>query len=189
MIEFAFRKTKIGLSFTFFALIAVVTVWDTSLGVKVIVALLCCILHELGHISAMCFFGSSPARIIFYAGGIKIQTAKNKLVSHDQEIIILLAGCTVNLLIALMIYILCGHLNHFAYANLFLGIFNLMPVKYFDGGRILNELILNTKIYDFIRGMFIIFLAAVMIKMLILGQVNISLLVTFVYITLAELLS
>lgn len=100
--------------------------------------------------------------------------------------IILFAGCSVNLFIALLWRILSGGLNYFACANLFLGIFNLMPVKYFDGGRILSLALNESRVCDFIRGFFLVFLSAVLIKMLLSGNVSISLMITFVYIAFAE---
>ena len=186
MIELAVGKIKVLISFTFFAVIAAVTLWNGALGVKIIIAVICCILHELGHIGAMCIFGIPPERVLFYAGGIKISPQRGRLVSKRQDIIILSAGCAVNLAIALIIRLAAGELNYFACANLFLGVFNLMPVRYFDGGRILSAVLNESRVCDFIRGFFLLFLLAVMVKLLLSGSVSISLLVTFAYMAFAE---
>ncbi len=186
MIELAVGKIKVLISFTFFAVIAAVTLWNGALGVKIIIAVICCILHELGHIAAMCMFGIPPERVLFYAGGIKISPHRGRLVSKRQDIIILSAGCIVNLAIALIIRLAAGELNYFACANLFLGVFNLLPVRYFDGGRILSAVLNESRVCDFIRGFFLLFLLAVMVKLLLSGSVSISLLVTFAYMAFAE---
>lgn len=186
MLELSVGRIRVSLSFTFFAAVAAVTLWNGSWGLKIVTALICCILHELGHISAMCMFGIPPERVFFYAGGIKISPHRGRLISKKQDMIILFAGCSVNLFIALLWRILSGGLNYFACANLFLGIFNLMPVKYFDGGRLLSLALNESRVCDFIRGFFLIFLSAVLIKMLLSGNVSISLMITFVYIAFAE---
>ena len=48
------------------------------------------------------------------------------------------AGCAVNLTIAAAAVIIYGKCGYFAAANLILGIFNLLPFGYFDGGRLLE---------------------------------------------------
>lgn len=186
MLELSVGKIRVFVSFTFFAVIAAVTLWNGALGVKIIIAVICCIVHELGHISVMCMFGIPPERVLFYAGGIKISPQRGRLVSKRRDIIILSAGCIVNLAIALIIRLAAGELNYFACANLFLGVFNLLPVRYFDGGRILSAVLNESRVCDFIRGFFLLFLLAVMVKLLLSGSVSISLLVTFAYMAFAE---
>lgn len=188
MLEFYVRKINVSLSFTFFALIAALTVRDGDWGFRIITALFCCIIHELGHVAAMCCYGVPPQRITFYAGGIKITKSHGAMISERQDIIILAAGCAVNFTAALLLIIITGELNYFACANLFLGFFNLMPIKYFDGGRILAKCFNDSKICDFIRALFIAVLAAALITMLITGRASVSLAVTFAYILLSEIL-
>lgn len=187
MLELSVGKIRVFISFTFFAVVAAVTLWNGALGLKIITAVICCILHELGHIAAMCMLGIPLERVLFYAGGIKISPQRGRLVSPRQDVVILSAGCAVNLIIALFFRIASGKLNYFACANLFLGIFNLMPVRYFDGGRIISVIFNESRVCDFIRGFFLLFLLSVMIKMILSGNVSISLLVTFGYMAFSEL--
>ena len=189
VLEFSVRRQKIAFSFTFFAVIAAVTLWDNSWGLRIITALICCILHELGHITAMCLCSAPPERITFYAGGIKITPCSGKMISPCMSVAVLSAGCMVNILLAGAVWLLCGRLSYFGCANLFLGLFNLLPLKYFDGGRILSELVADERICECIRAVFILMISVVLICMLISGSVSISLLVTFIYIAVSEIFS
>lgn len=189
MLEISVGKIKIAFSFTFFAVIAAVTLWDSSWGFRIITALICCVLHELGHIAAMCLYCAPPEKITFYAGGIKITPRSGRLTSVGRSAAVLSAGCIVNLMLALAVKILFGRLSYFGQVNLFLGVFNLMPFKYFDGGRILSELFGDSRVCSYARAVFIFVFAAVLIKMLAAGSVSISLLITFIYIAAAEIFS
>lgn len=183
------KNIIIEISFTFFAVIGILTIWDTSWGFKVIIALFCCILHECGHILTMCRYGIAPEKIIFYGGGIKIVPCKDKMISQWQYVLVLISGCLVNILIAVVIRFITGEFNYFAYANMFLGVFNLLPFKYFDGGRILAEIFNDGKICSIVKIIFIILFIIVLYKMIITGNTSISLIITFIYIILSEILA
>lgn len=102
------------------------------------VILLCSLMHELGHISVMCLFGMPPEALTFYAGGIRLSDSC-LYCGRAKTAAVLLAGCAVNLLCA-GISLLLGYAGLFAAANLALGLFNLLPFRYFDGGRLYTEL-------------------------------------------------
>ncbi len=186
MIEFSLGRVRITLSFTFFALIAVLTASNFFPTAEIITALLCCILHELGHITAMCLFGVPPEEIMFYAGGIKITPDRGKIVSRKAEAVILVGGCGVNFLMFALSFLVNGRVGYFACTNLFLGIFNLMPLKYFDGGRIAS-VFLSGKAEKIVRTATFSILALLLIIMLYFGKASLSLFVTLCYILLCEI--
>lgn len=102
------------------------------------VILLCSLMHELGHIGMMCLFGMPPESLTFYAGGIRLSDSC-LYCSKPKLVAVLMAGCAVNLVSAGM-SLLLGYAGLFAAAHLALGLFNLLPFRYFDGGRLYSEL-------------------------------------------------
>lgn len=186
MICFHAFKIKISVSFSFLAVIALVSLWQNKASAYLLMTLMCCVLHELGHIFFMCLFSHKPDEIMFYGGGIKIYNNTNRLLSDKADIIILFAGCGVNILIACILILIEREVSFFAAANLFFGLFNLMPVKYFDGGRILSKVFKDSPSVRAIRLVFILAFASTIILMFFNGFVSISLIVTFVYIIFSE---
>lgn len=94
--------------------------------------LVACILHELGHLAAMLYFGQPIKKLVFYGAGIMIVRGRGEpLTPTGAELIILSAGCTVNLLL----FALSGA-NEWGMINLVIGLFNLLPLKSLDGGKI-----------------------------------------------------
>lgn len=188
MLEFSCKKIKIGFSFTFFAVVAAVAMLNKSFALKIAAALVCCVIHELGHISMMCFFEAPPESILFYAGGIKIIPDRKRLLSDFCDVMILAAGCAANFICAGAVCLISGRTGAFVDANIFLGLFNLLPMRYFDGGRILS-IAAGEKAAAAVRIVFIAVLAAILLFTLINGELSISLAVTLCYITLAEVMS
>lgn len=186
MLSTDFKNTKLGISFSFFALIAMIFMLEKAASEKFMLILLCCFMHETGHIIMMCICSIPPKAIIIYGGGIKIYPDKSKMVAEWQDTLILSAGCIINLLTAGIIILFNYNLTFFASANLFLGLFNLMPVKYFDGGRILSIALRDSKAVKITRIGFILAFGYIIVAMFFNGFFNISLIVTFIYIITAE---
>lgn len=98
----------------------------------VILSALC---HELGHLTALRLVGAKVEQIRLTAFGAEIR-ADTRYLSYGREIFCTLAGPAVNLILAVVLaraagdYLLAG-------ANLFLGVFNLLPLPSLDGGRAL----------------------------------------------------
>lgn len=194
MLEGTVLGIKIRASFSFFAIIAVVVVSDSN--VPVLTALLCCLLHELGHIYFMCLYGVAPKSIMLYGGGFRIEPNQERLLSKRADVIILLAGCGVNLTLWLFTGIFLPEtpmLRAFSDANLVYGIFNLLPFQYFDGGRIADKLFgeshkyATVTAYRFIRLGFSCAFALVLFYMVFFREMNYSLLLTLVYIVVSEI--
>ena len=101
----------------------------------VLLALLSCALHELGHFWAIRLLGSDVKLIRLTAIGAEM--AVDRPLDYWREGLAALAGPAVNLLLAL---VFCGWSRGqtFAGLNLTLALFNLLPVGRLDGGRALG---------------------------------------------------
>ncbi|MBQ9375263.1 MAG: hypothetical protein IJU04_02865 [Ruminococcus sp.] len=186
MLRFHFGKININVSFTFFAVLALIVLLQNAVLYSIIIALSCCLLHELGHLIAMAVVSQTPNDITLYGGGIKISSITTSQISYNSELLILFAGSAVNILIYIILIMINNELSSFATANLFFGIFNLMPLKYFDGGRILGIVLKSTKLICIIRIVFVILFAILIFFMLTVKVYNISFLLTFLYILISE---
>jgi Zn-dependent protease len=107
----------------------------------------CIALHELGHALAASFFDIKTRDIVLYPfGGI---AAITKSPTPKAELIIALAGPAVNFVIAFILFFFIDYslfigesiVLRLLIANLFLGIFNLIPAIPMDGGRVLRALL------------------------------------------------
>ena len=125
------KNTTYGVSFSFFFVVALVSVCSGTQADMLFVTLMCCALHELGHLTS--------------GGGF------------------------------------------FCQVNFLLGALNLLPFRYFDGGRIL-ALLANGKVCEFFRAVFILLSAAAMIHMILHGTVSVSFAATFCFIVLSEVI-
>ena len=93
--------------------------------------------HEIGHLLAILVLKQKVDRIEFSLFDIKIKS--NYYVSFSKELIITLSGVAFNFILFLFFI---RTIRIFALANLFIGIFNLLPVSTLDGGQAIN-IILN----------------------------------------------
>lgn len=128
---------KVRLCFSFFAVIALTCLLGGAGSEKMLIMLACCCLHESGHIAAMLICGCKPTVLTFYGAGIMLTPGKH-LSSFAKDAFILASGCAVNFLLAFASCLAAGELNFFAQVNLLLGGFNLLPVGFLDGGKLLD---------------------------------------------------
>lgn len=135
MLTINLKPLRISLTFGFFFVLGITTLRENSLGAW---SLLFCILHELGHLFAMLVLGAEISEITFYGAGIRIISDGISERPPLHQAVIYLCGPAVNLALAA---VLRGEPSA---VNLFLGVFNLLPLSYFDGGR-LAALILGDK--------------------------------------------
>ncbi len=135
-------RLKVKFDFSFFAVVAFMIFVDTS-GAAVL-SLIACILHEGGHLFAMAVCGVYPQRITFYGGGIALTKAETDSLPDGKRLVILSAGCAVNLLLAGAYFITPDNntVAVFSAVNLIICIFNALPIGYFDGAGVL-EIILT----------------------------------------------
>lgn len=95
----------------------------------------CCVLHELGHFAAFALVGSRPQELWLEAGGMRIVPAAG-LLSPSREAFVLSGGCMVNFSSGGILLLLgCPEAAGF---HLFLGLWNLIPLKALDGGQLLR---------------------------------------------------
>ncbi|MDR1753550.1 MAG: M50 family metallopeptidase [Eubacterium sp.] len=134
------KRCRITFDFSFFAVIAIFLCFDyTGYGIFSIIA---CLLHELGHLTAMLIEGKTPEGIRFYGGGIKLSRGDG-----NPSYFVLLSGCAMNLVLFALFYFLSDKLSIFplvfATMNLVIGIFNLMPVGHLDGKKIFEKILIS----------------------------------------------
>ncbi|MEG0614493.1 MAG: site-2 protease family protein [Oscillospiraceae bacterium] len=142
MITFSLNKIKISVSFSFFATIALLVLLKEQK--YTLFGIYACIIHEFGHAFVMRILGINIGNVIFYGAGIKIVYKSDRILPLWKDIIVLFAGSATNLLLAFaMLIFSAGKENFliFAGTNIVLGIFNLLPINCFDGGRIAELLI------------------------------------------------
>ena len=96
------------------------------------------LIHELSHILMCKLLNVEIEQIHLCAGGATIVT--DVKLERFSKIMVSAAGPLANLLLTLVCAALAiSHNNTFLLFNLSLGIFNLIPVKNLDGGKILKE--------------------------------------------------
>ena len=123
--------------FIVFLMLAFDAAWVTVLMLMVAA------IHELGHIGAAVLVGagdiSAPRAVLT---GLRIRTGR--LLSYRDEAIIALGGPLINLLIFAALLPLCrvsDYILAFAAVNLLTALSNLIPIRGFDGHRILIGLL------------------------------------------------
>ncbi len=127
------RGINISFTFGFFAVWAAILIWCPEPRAAMLAASACA-MHEAGHIIAMRIAGIRVRSMKFYSGGIALKTDKPcECAGLAYEMLIILAGCAVNLILFLLSYAAGAEL--FGLINLALMLFNLLPVSGLDGGR------------------------------------------------------
>lgn len=187
MLEFDIKNYKIGFSFSFFSLLALVLCCEQ--WYITVFTLIACVIHEIGHLISMSIFGVKSSAILFYCGGIRIKYS-NALLPFKYQLIVLLSGVFANFLIAVFAY--AFNFRFVFLINLLIGIYNLLPFKYFDGGQVLNIIKENQKnavvwcLLDSLRFVFSLSLLTICFILFYNGRVNLSMIITAVYIIIGE---
>lgn len=133
MLTVCISKLKISLCFSFLFLIAVNAMYYDRIT---ILCLWFCILHELSHLAAMRIFGVQISEISFYGGGIRICADGVDMLPISQRLVVYFAGCAVNIALSVVFGLINDTL--FCAVNAAIAAFNLLPIDYFDGGKILS---------------------------------------------------
>jgi len=134
------KGIKIRLSFLF-ALMAAFLI-GSGAGESFMITVVSALLHEAGHLLCLISYDAPPSEIIIGAAGFKMKMS-GKILSYRQETVVSLAGVFVNFLIASLLsifYCFAGGDNRLLmpiYANIGLGVVNLLPIEPLDGGRAL----------------------------------------------------
>ena len=118
---------------------------------------LCVVLHELGHSFVAIHFGSEVRSVTLYPIG-GVASMKSIPEKPYQELLVSIAGPSVNMLIVLLLAALRGGFPSWAdvgkfpasggelvdaliRANIILAVFNLLPAFPMDGGRVMRSLL------------------------------------------------
>lgn len=189
---FQLGKITFEISFPLTALMTAVIIFDTSLSVVICFAGV--ILHETGHLLALRHYRSSPEKIKLTLFDIAIVDRKKNTRTDTAELVITLAGVTVNFIMAALFFFLYGifpsqPLEMLCMTNLTLALFNILPVDSLDGGQAL--LIILTKflspyraamVLDIISFMILIPTAVSGFLLLLRSKYNFTLLLTALYL-------
>ncbi|MDQ5984038.1 MAG: hypothetical protein RUMPE_01069 [Eubacteriales bacterium SKADARSKE-1] len=137
---------KIKISFPFVAIIVTLMVIDKSL--LSVLGILSAAIHEFGHLIAMKSRGYVTKEINMDFFNINIVDHNIIKQSSFDDIVILIFGPLFNLFSFIIFFALYNFVSYkvflyFSLENLFLALFNLLPVYSLDGGQIL--LILLTR--------------------------------------------
>ncbi len=148
--QFKIKNIKIKISFTFFALILILIIFQKT--EYLIVSLASAVLHEVGHLIALIYFKTEILEFKISIFGANIKTSTRNQINYFKDFLISFSGPLVNLLISFFSYVIYniyfGKIFFDIYiVNLVLALFNLLPFHAFDGGKML-QIILNLKLSD-----------------------------------------
>lgn len=189
---FQLRHLCIEISFPLVALMTAVIIFDTSMSV--IICFASVIAHETGHLLAMKYFGSYPQKIKLTLFDIAIIDRKKITRSNKAELVITLAGVTVNFILVTISYFLMNisensYIQMIFDTNFTLGLFNSLPIDSLDGGQALIILLsmkfspfTSMKILDIISFVILIPVAVMGFLVLLQSKYNFTLLLTALYL-------
>lgn len=194
MFELKIFNTRIVMNFSFFATIAILIL--ISDDKYILLGLYCCIIHELGHLAGMYLCKCCVKAIIFTGGGIRIIPEKDKILSYNKDIFILMCGPFVNLCLSMLAFGFgrSVEVEMFACINILMLCFNLLPFKRFDGGEIIRLLIesrRNVTNIDRMKKLLtiinLIIASCILVLFYLNGLGNFTILVTVIYLIIAEI--
>ena len=142
-----FGKTTLRINVSFAVAVTLTLIIDES-GIGAI-ALLCCVIHEAGHIICLLILGEKPKKIELSFYGIKLERYPMSGQNTAGELAVYISGPGANIIFSAILFLLSNifHLlREAAVISLCIGIFNLIPCKPLDGGNILYTVLCrNTK--------------------------------------------
>ena len=191
---FGIIKIKaLRINISVFTFIAGAALFYADFSVYTALALAAAVIHECGHILCARAQRADIEAITIYPFGADIRIDNSKL-SYRGETMIALSGPGANFITALVIYCLLFFCYtkagmFFFFANMMLGIINLLPIKSLDGGKTLEFLLCDhmpldsaMKILDVVSMVFFILLTFFALFVLAATGYNFSLLVICAYL-------
>lgn len=143
-------------------------------------------MHEGGHLLAMLALGCPPHVCTLSAFGMRIEMGARQMIGYRRNILISLAGPTVNLLAAPLLWVL--NCRTAAIVHMVLALFNLLPASALDGGQVLYCLLCMRgreqtadKCLRAVSAAVLLPLAAVAFRLFFSGRGNGTLLIVSVY--------
>jgi len=181
MMKTKLTDIKFTADLTFFAVLAMFAFFDT--GGYALMSLAACLIHELGHLVAMLIRGQKPTAITFRGGGVCIDTPPES----TPSLFVLIAGSAANFGVFVGAFFVAGQPHDelfpimFAFTNLWIGLFNLLPIGCLDGNRILARF-LPAKVLRVIEVVTVIAVVTAVAAMIFRGEVNFTLLAVMIYV-------
>ena len=160
--KFSLFRFQITVEFTFLLIVLIFLQQDLNAKrydlfcLKAVVFFLSFLLHELGHAFMLRKY-KVESRMLFYGFGGLCIPLSNRNLSYKEDILVSLAGPTVNILIGGAVYFflksgmsispLSSNVLNFAlFINLVWGVFNLIPLLPMDGSSALKNFMLWIKV-------------------------------------------
>lgn len=149
MFELRIKKLTVRFDFSFFATVTLLMLLSGSN--YAVIGLAVCLWHELGHFTVMLICGVKVKELVFYGAGIKIIPDKQiDFTGFGTAISVYLAGSAANFIaVALLSMSESPEARLFAAVNMVIGAFNLLPLGYLDGGKII--LLIIRRLCDYPR--------------------------------------
>lgn len=109
---------------------------------NVLYALVFSLFHEIGHLVCLAAVGNKPQSVTFELTGMNICRNENVKISLKKEMLVSFGGPFANFILFSLFLLLflqteSSAFQNAASVNLILAVFNLLPVKTLDGGKIL----------------------------------------------------
>lgn len=140
---------KIRVSFDYLSIAAVCVMIVLSSDSRFAAAVVCTVIHEVGHITVMLLNGCEKVEIAINLFNVAIKDRDRNVRSYIQDIFIICAGPLANILTAAAAFVVytfskCSFVYNIMIISIMLAIFNLLPLESTDGGQLLF-LMLNKK--------------------------------------------
>ena len=133
--SFNIGKCRINISFYFFAVLCICSLSDKN-GIM-LSGLIAALVHEAGHLAAICFSGISVRSLTVNSAGFKMEVP-NLNSRCSVCIITALSGAAANLL---LFAVTVGRSENLAVSSLVLCLLSLLPCEPFDGGIVLRTIL------------------------------------------------
>ncbi len=183
---------KFSISYPAIALLCLMMFVEPSRNYMIVLCLICSALHEAGHLIFIYKFSGKPESIDVRPGEVKINSGHD-FYTYKQDFLITSAGIIFNLTGSIVSYLLYlffpfDILFDFSMCNLCIGVFNLLPVKSFDGGQMLSILFtrkLSAKasyhVLNILTVLTVIPVATISFYILLISRYNYTLLIVAIY--------
>lgn len=126
------KRVRISIGFVILAAFLFYLDQDSQLFFQ---GMLVCALHEMGHVIAICVFGSCIEGLRLSVAGAELVLNESRSLSYGKEIVVAAAGPAASFLLAWMAA--KHHRYLFAGMSMTAGVFNILPIWPLDGGRVL----------------------------------------------------
>lgn len=194
-----FGRVRIHVGFPFAAFCAYAA--NSGTGKKLILVFVSALLHEAGHAAALACCGDKTLTLSLSPGGAKIKSRLLSGLPYEKDLAVAAAGPAVSLVLAALLFIVRAatgkrDIDEAAGMNLALGVVNLLPLSFLDGGRIMYDALVLRISDDSARRIssrcdtaVFVLLAALLILLTAIGENTVYLAVFAVYCAVQKTVS